>query len=54
MMVASIHIWTMRVDRLDEITAASWLPLLDETERQRAARFIFSRHRTQFIAAHSG
>jgi 4'-phosphopantetheinyl transferase len=53
MVLPVVHIWTMRVDRLDEITAPSWLPLLDETERRRAAHFIFSHHRTQFIAAHT-
>jgi len=31
----------MRVDWLDEVTPSSWLPLLDENERQRAARLSF-------------
>jgi 4'-phosphopantetheinyl transferase len=53
LIIPIVHIWTMRVDRLDEITALSWLPLLDEAERQRAARYVFFRHRTQFIAAHT-
>jgi 4'-phosphopantetheinyl transferase len=48
-----IHVWTMRVDRLDEAAATPWLPMLDETERERAARFVFPRHRVQFIAAHA-
>jgi 4'-phosphopantetheinyl transferase len=48
-----ICIWTMRLDRLDETATAAWLPLLDETECLRAARFVFARHRVQFIAAHA-
>jgi 4'-phosphopantetheinyl transferase len=48
-----IFVWTMRLDRLDEAATAAWLPLLDETERARAARFVFARHRVQFIAAHA-
>jgi 4'-phosphopantetheinyl transferase len=43
----------MRVDRLDETAAAKWLPILDDSERERAARFVFPRHRVQFIAAHA-
>ena len=48
-----VHVWTSRVDRLDEAGAARWLPMLDEAERKRAARFVFPRHRVQFIAAHA-
>jgi 4'-phosphopantetheinyl transferase len=48
-----VHVWTMRVGRLGETAASVWLPVLDESERQRAARFVFPRHRVQFIAAHA-
>jgi 4'-phosphopantetheinyl transferase len=50
---AMLRVWTMRVDRLDETAAAHWLPILDDGERERAARFVFPRHRVQFIAAHA-
>ena len=43
----------MRLAGLDEPAVAPWLPLLDDTERERAARFVFARHRVQFIAAHA-
>jgi 4'-phosphopantetheinyl transferase len=43
----------MRLDALDEAAVALWLPALDQQERERAARFVFSRHRVQFIAAHA-
>ncbi|HZU90301.1 MAG TPA: 4'-phosphopantetheinyl transferase superfamily protein [Stellaceae bacterium] len=49
----TVHVWTMRVDRLDEAAAAMWLPMLDESERRRVARFVFPRHRVQFVAAHA-
>ncbi|MGH7030858.1 MAG: 4'-phosphopantetheinyl transferase family protein [Stellaceae bacterium] len=48
-----VQLWTMRLDRLDEPAAAPWLAMLDEDERKRAARFVFPRHRVQFIAAHA-
>jgi 4'-phosphopantetheinyl transferase len=48
-----IELWTMRVDGIDEPAAARWLPMLDETERARAARFRAARHRAQYIAAHA-
>ena len=48
-----MHVWTIRADRLDEPAVAGWLPTLDDTERARAARFVFPRHRVQFIAAHA-
>jgi 4'-phosphopantetheinyl transferase len=40
------------VDRLDEPAVTGWLSTLDEIERARAARFVFPRHRVQFITAH--
>ncbi len=48
-----VQLWTMRVERLDEAAVAPWLAMLDEDERKRAARFVFPRHRVQFIAAHA-
>jgi 4'-phosphopantetheinyl transferase len=47
-----VHVWTMRVDGLDEVLVSPWLAVLDAAERERAARFVFPRHRAQFIAAH--
>ena len=43
----------MRVDGLDERAVAPWRELLDATERERAARFVFARNRVEFIAAHA-
>lgn len=48
-----IQIWTLRVDGIDEPTAAPWRALLDATEQARADRFVFARHRVQYIAAHA-
>jgi 4'-phosphopantetheinyl transferase len=48
-----VQIWTMHIDRLDEAATAIWLPVLDNNERTRAARFVFPRHRVQFAAAHA-
>jgi 4'-phosphopantetheinyl transferase len=48
-----VHVSTMRVDGLDEAATAPWLGMLDADERRRAARFVFARHRVQFVAAHA-
>ena len=48
-----VRIRTMRLARLDEAAIAPLLPLLDEEERRRAARFAFPRRRVEFIAAHA-
>jgi 4'-phosphopantetheinyl transferase len=48
-----VHLWTLRVDRLDEAAVAPWLAALDATERERGARFVMARHRVQFVAAHA-
>ena len=48
-----VRIWIMRLDEVDEPHAAPWLRILDDAERKRAARFVFPKHRVQFIAAHA-
>ncbi len=50
---AVVHVWTLRVDALDEAAVAPWLAVLDDVERQRGARFVFARHRVLFVAAHA-
>lgn len=47
-----VDVWTMRVDGIDE-PAAAWGTVLDATEQARAARFVFSRDRVAYIAAHA-
>ena len=48
-----VQVWTLRVAGLDEAAVAPWLAMLDAGERERAARFVFARHRVLFIAAHA-
>lgn len=48
-----IKVWTLQVDCIDEPAAAPWRALLDSTEQARADRFVFARHRVQYIAAHA-
>lgn len=43
----------MRVGELGESDTARWLEVLDQTERERAGRFVFPRHRVQYVAAHA-
>lgn len=43
----------MRTAGLTEAAVAAWRDRLDLTEQARAARFVFSRHRVTFIAAHA-
>jgi len=50
---AVVQVWTLRIDALDEAAVARWLPMLDASERERAARFLFARHRVLFVAAHA-
>ena len=52
-MTGAIQVWTMTVDALGEADVAPWRAVLDETERARADRLIFARHRVQFVAAHA-
>lgn len=49
----TVRIWTMRVDRIDESAAERWRSVLDAMEQERASRFVFSRHRVVYIAAHA-
>ena len=48
-----VRVWTMRVGGLDEGATAPWRDMLDDAERQRAARFVFARNRIEFVAAHA-
>jgi 4'-phosphopantetheinyl transferase len=43
----------MRIDGTDEAYAEHWRTVLDAAEQARAARFMFSRHRVIYIAAHA-
>jgi 4'-phosphopantetheinyl transferase len=49
----AVQVWTLRVDALDEDAVEPWRELLDPAERARANRFVFPRHRVQFVAAHA-
>ena len=42
----------MRVDGLEEASVAPWASVLHESERARAARFVFPRNRVEYVAAH--
>ncbi len=42
----------MRVEGLDEPAVEPWAAVLDESERARAARFVFPRNRVEYTAAH--
>jgi 4'-phosphopantetheinyl transferase len=44
------HVWRIQVDRPDEADAL--VPLLSETERQRANSCYFAKDRTRFVIAH--
>jgi 4'-phosphopantetheinyl transferase len=50
---ALVQVWTLPVAGLDEAAVAPWLAMLDAAERERAARFMFARHRVLFVAAHA-
>jgi 4'-phosphopantetheinyl transferase len=53
MLRARLEVWTMRVGALTEDDAGRWTNLLDETETAAARRFVFARHRIQYVAAHA-
>lgn len=48
-----ITVWTVAVDAAPEELWPSLHALLDDSERARAARFSFERHRRQHVAAHA-
>lgn len=48
-----VRVWTLPVDGIDEPAAARWRAVLDATEQARADRFVFARHRIQYMAAHA-
>ncbi len=47
-----IRIATLRLDGIAEASIEPWSGLLDDTERDLAARFVFSRNRIEYVAAH--
>jgi 4'-phosphopantetheinyl transferase len=49
----NIFVWTATPDSVPESHWGLLSGLLDAAERQRAARFIFERHRRQYVAAHA-
>lgn len=53
MSAETLQVWTMQTEALTEADVSPWLDLLDPKERNRAARFVFGRHRTTYIAAHA-
>jgi 4'-phosphopantetheinyl transferase len=48
-----VQVWTLRLEGVDELAVAEWRDILDATERERADRFMFARHRVEFTAAHA-
>jgi len=48
-----ITVWTAVPDAVPEASWPRFAGLLDAGERARAARFLFERHRRQFVAAHA-
>jgi 4'-phosphopantetheinyl transferase len=48
-----LRIVTLPLAGLDETAVAPLLPVLDEEEQRRAARFVFPRHRVEYVAAHA-
>jgi 4'-phosphopantetheinyl transferase len=50
---ACVRVWTLLVDALHEPAIDHWRTVLDPEEQARTDRFLFARHRVQFIAAHA-
>lgn len=48
-----VRLWAMPVGGLSEADVEGWRAVLDDSERQRAARFVFERNRVEYIAAHA-
>jgi 4'-phosphopantetheinyl transferase len=51
--VLPVRIWTLSLDGITEAWIAGWRAMLDPVELARADRFVFARHRVQYIAAHA-
>jgi 4'-phosphopantetheinyl transferase len=51
--VPGAQVWTLRLEGIDESTVEKWREVLNTTERERADRFVFARHRLEFTAAHA-
>jgi 4'-phosphopantetheinyl transferase len=47
-----LQVWLLRVDALSESDVAPLLPILDENEKARMARFVHARNRIEYAAAH--
>src|SRR3954471_1460847 len=48
-----VRVWTLSLDGITEAWIAGWRAMLDPAELARADRFVFVRHRVQYIAAHA-
>jgi len=48
-----IKIWTMTLDTIPEALWLQLFAILDPAERERSQRFVFERHRRQYMAAHA-
>jgi 4'-phosphopantetheinyl transferase len=49
----TVRVWTLIVEGVDEPSVVGWRAVLDPAEQARADRFVFARHRVQYIAAHA-
>src|SRR5271165_2632904 len=48
-----VAVWTVAIDAAPTLTWRQLSALLDDFERDRAARFVFERHRREYVAAHA-
>jgi 4'-phosphopantetheinyl transferase len=48
-----VKIWTMALDTIPEPLWLRLFAILDPAERERSQRFVFERHRRQYMAAHA-